>query len=89
MEAGALWQSKNGTFESPVLFAGAAYAAGVLTEGTYRFNSWRLTYHYRFKRGARWNWWIGGTVKIRDSEVGLRQGDVTSDGTDVGLNSRF
>jgi len=83
--AAPLSYTETGTFETPVLFAGEAYAADVPTEATYQFNSWRLTYRYRFKRGARWNWWIGFTAKIRDAKIELRQGSVTSEDTDVGI----
>ena len=62
--------TETGAFETPVLFAGEAYAADVPTEATYQFDSWRLTYRYHVKRGTRWNWWIGFTAKIRDDSQG-------------------
>ena len=33
-------------FDDPVRFAGESFAAGRPTEATYRFNSWRVGYHY-------------------------------------------
>ena len=83
--AAPLGYTESGAFENPVLFAGEVYAADLPTEATYQFNSWRLTYRYRFKRGERWNWWIGFTAKIRDAKIELRQGSVTSKDTDVGI----
>ena len=83
--AAPLSYTETGTFEDQVLFAGEAYAADVPTEATYQFNSWRLTYRYRFKRGDRWNWWVGFTAKIRDAKIGLRQGNVASEDTDLGF----
>jgi hypothetical protein len=83
--AAPLSYTETGTFDSPVLFDGEAYAADVPTEATYQFNSWRLTYRYRFKRGERCNWWIGFTAKIRDAKIGLRQGSVASEDTDLGF----
>ncbi len=83
--AAPLGYTESGTFQAPVLFAGESYAADVPTEATYDFNSWRLTYRYQFKRGERWNWWVGFTAKVRDARIRLRQGSVTSEDTDVGF----
>jgi hypothetical protein len=76
---------ETGTFDEPVRFAGETYAADAPTQATYRFNSWRVTYRYRFWKSERWTWWVGGTAKIRDAKVELRQGDVTSRDTDLGF----
>jgi len=65
--------SGTGTLDAPVQFAGQSFAASVPTEGRYRFNSYRLTYRYRFHDGARWRWHIGFTAKIRDAKVELEQ----------------
>lgn len=77
--------TETGTLEAPVEFAGASYQAGLPTEATFQFNSWRLTYRYRFHSGDRWQWWIGGTAKIRDAKIELTQGSTTSRDTDLGF----
>lgn len=77
--------TESGIFDDEVLFAGQAYEAGIPTDATYRFNSWRLTYRYKFKNSDRWQLWIGATAKIRDAEIKLQQGDTTSRDTDVGF----
>ncbi|MGD8896060.1 MAG: hypothetical protein PVJ73_08505 [Acidobacteriota bacterium] len=77
--------TETGTFEGPVDFAGASYEPGVPTEATYRFNSWRLSYRYRLKDGDRWKLWIGATAKIRDAKIELRQGETTSQDSDLGF----
>ncbi len=46
--------TETGIFDDAVLFAGEAYEAGIPTEATYQFNSWRLSYRYKFKNGERW-----------------------------------
>lgn len=76
---------ETGTLPGPVSFAGADYAAGTATQGTYTFNSYRLTYRYRIHDGARWTWWIGLTAKIRDAKIELRQGATSSSKTDLGF----
>ena len=77
--------TETGTLEAPVDFAGSSYLPGVPTEATYQFDSWRLTYRYRFHHGDRWTWWVGATAKIRDAKIELQQGGVTSRDTDLGL----
>jgi hypothetical protein len=69
----------------PVDFAGSSFAADVPTEANYKFNSWRLSYRYRFHEGDRWSWWIGFTAKIRDARIRLVQGGVAAEKTDVGF----
>jgi hypothetical protein len=77
--------TETGTFDEPVRFVGEEYLPGMPTEATYEFNSWRLSYRYRFHDGDRWTWWVGFTAKIRDAKVELRQGETTSRDTDVGF----
>lgn len=77
--------TESGIFDDEVLFAGEAYEAGTPTEATYQFNSWRLSYRYKFKDGDRWQLWVGFTAKIRDAKIELRQGDTTSKDTDLGF----
>jgi hypothetical protein len=77
--------TETGSLDDEVLFAGEAYAPGVPTEATYRFNSWRLSYRYKFKDGDRWQLWVGVTAKVRDAKIELTQGDTTSEDTDLGF----
>jgi len=77
--------TETGEFDAPVLFAGEAYAPGVPTEATYQFNSWRLSYRYRFHSGERWRWWVGFTAKVRDAKIRLEQGSIASEDTDLGF----
>jgi hypothetical protein len=77
--------TETGEFVEPVDFAGETYLPGTPTRATYQFNSWRLTYRYRFHAGNRWQWWVGFTAKVRDAKIELEQGDTTSRDTDVGF----
>jgi hypothetical protein len=77
--------TETGVLSSPTSFAGATFDAGAPIEATYRFNSWRLTYAYRFHNGSRWVWWVGFTAKIRDAKVELNQGGTSAAKTDVGF----
>jgi hypothetical protein len=77
--------TKSGIFSSPVSFAGETYSPGQPVEATYKFNSWRLTYSYKFHHGKSWHWWIGFTAKIRDAKIKLEQNGVSSEKTDLGF----
>ena len=76
---------ESGTFDEVVNFNGTTFQPGVPTEATYKFNSWRIGYRYRFHQGTRWTWWVGATANIRDAEIGLQQGATQSADTDVGF----
>jgi hypothetical protein len=75
---------EGGTLAGPVSFNGANFAAGPV-EATYWFNSWRATWRYRLAVEGPWLLKLGVTAKVRDAEIGLRQGSTTSTDTDVGL----
>ena len=75
----------DGVPEAPVSFAGTTFAAGESATGTFRFNSWRVGYRYRFLHGARGEAWVGFTAKVRDAEVRLEQGELSANDTDLGF----
>lgn len=77
--------SGTGTLDAPVRFAGTTYAPGVPTKGTYRFNSYRLGYHYTLFCRPRWDLRVGVVAKIRDAKIELSQGARSSRDTDLGF----
>jgi len=77
--------TETGVRSSSTSFAGTTFEAGIPTEATYRFNSWRLTYSYRFHQSTRWAWRVGFTAKIRDAKIELSQNDTSAAKTDVGF----
>jgi hypothetical protein len=68
----------TGSLSASTSFAGKTFGLGQPVEGTYQFNSYRLTYRYRIYEGDRWTWKIGATGKIRDAKIELRQGSVSA-----------
>ena len=74
----------SGVLGSSVDFAGESFAPGPV-QAAYRFNSWRATYRYRFRNGARSAWWIGFTAKVRDAKIEIDQESVTARKLDVGF----
>jgi hypothetical protein len=77
--------TETGGLGSAVAFAGETYDPGVPTDATYKFNSWRVTYRYRFYASDRWCWRVGFTAKVRDARIALSQNGVSSEKTDVGF----
>lgn len=77
--------TETGTLDTPVHFAGENFSSGVSTEGTYQFNSYRITYHYLFHDSPAWQWRIGLTGKIRDAEIKLKQGSKTASDDNLGF----
>ncbi len=75
----------TGTPAGPIDFDGETFEAGVSTDATYRFDSYRVTYRYRIHDGARFRWHIGFTGKIRDAEVALAQGSRSRSYKNVGF----
>jgi hypothetical protein len=63
----------RGQFNRPIRFAGTDFAAGTPTNGTFRFDSYRLTYRYNFVQREDCVFGMGLTAKIRDAEVRLSQ----------------
>lgn len=74
----------TGRLDGPVSFAGESFAPGA-ARASYRFDSYRLTYRYLVHDGERWDWRVGLTGKVRDAEIGLRQGERQARKTDTGL----
>ena len=77
--------TETGQLDEIVRFAGATYAPAQPVEATYTFNSYRLSYRYRFHAGSRSAAWVGFTGKIRDAEIALEQGSTTSRKDDLGF----
>lgn len=75
----------TGTLPRSVDFAGGTFAPGLVTDATYKFNSWRLTYCRTVHEGNRFHWRLGFTAKIRDAKVALSQLGTASEKTDVGF----
>ncbi len=75
----------TGTPSSSLAFAGADYTSGVPAEATYTFNSYRLTYRYRWHQGARTTAWVGFTAKVRDAVTALEQAGTSSRKANVGF----
>ncbi len=59
----------EGTTDGAVIFDDEEFPAGAMLEARYRFDSYRLTYRYRFHRSERFTAGVGVTAKIRDAAI--------------------
>jgi hypothetical protein len=76
--------TEDGVLERPVSFAGASFVPGP-ARATYTFNSYRVTYRYRFRESTNATAWLGFTAKVRDAEIALEQGTTASARDDLGF----
>jgi hypothetical protein len=75
----------SGTFNAPVEFAGATFAPGVTTDGTWTFNSYRATYRYEPIRRDTWMFGFGVSVKVRDAVIRLESPTTAAEKTNLGV----
>jgi hypothetical protein len=75
----------DGRAAGPLTFQDRVFPAGAPLEGSYTFNSYRLTYRYEFIRNERWTVGAGFTAKIRDAAIRLNSGSARSVKTNVGF----
>lgn len=75
----------EGSTPQDILFAGMLFPANTELEGTYKFNSYRLTYRYDFVKKPRLEFGVGFTAKIRDARIALSSSEVVSEKTNVGF----
>jgi len=75
----------TGTLDRDVVFEDTVFPAGRETKGTYRFNTYRLTYRWTFHRSDRWQLGIGAAALVRDARIELEQGDREDRKDDLGI----
>lgn len=85
LTAAPLSTGGTGVPEQSIDFAGARFAADEPTHGEYRFNTYRLTWRYRFDPGERWEWAAGAAVLVRDARIRLTQGGISAEDDDLGV----
>lgn len=75
----------RGQFNRTIRFAGTDFAAGTPTDGTFRFDSYRLTYRYNVVQTEDCVFGLGLTAKIRDAEVSLSQAGKSASNANTGF----
>jgi len=75
----------KGNVPYDILFEGETFPANIELTGTYKFNSYRLTYRYEIVLKPKFEFGLGFTAKIRDAEISLASADISSVKTNVGF----
>lgn len=75
----------TGTLPEAVMFENSRFEAGQPTQGSYTFNTYRLTYRYLFDREGSWTWGAGAALLVRDAEIQLEQGSLRETNDNLGL----
>jgi len=75
----------EGSMVQDVLFEGVVFPANTKLKGTYKFNSYRLTYRYDIVKKPRIEFGLGFTAKIRDAKIAISSPGSDSEKTNVGF----
>ncbi len=77
--------TSEGTVANDIFFEGVLFPANTELVGTYKFNSYRLTYRYTIVQKPRFEFGLGLTAKIRDAKIALSSPGLISEKTNVGF----
>jgi hypothetical protein len=83
--ASPLRVDSHGSVDHEVDFAGTSFPAGTQLDGTFRFDSYRLTWRYKFSPWQSFDLWLGLTAKIRDAGITLEGGGLRAEKTNTGV----
>lgn len=75
----------EGSVAKNILFNGVLFPANTQLKGTYKFNSYRLTYRYDIVNKPKIVFGLGFTAKIRDAGISLASAGQTVEKTNVGF----
>jgi hypothetical protein len=75
----------NGSLPNDIFFEGVNFPANSDLTGTYKFNSYRLTYRYEIVIKPKLEFGLGFTAKIRDAKIALASSGLASEKTNVGF----
>jgi len=77
--------TSKGNVPFDILFEGVTFPANTDLEGTYKFNSYRLTYRYEIVLKPKFEFGLGFTAKIRDAKIAMASATLESVKTNVGF----
>jgi hypothetical protein len=75
----------KGNVPYDILFEGVTFPANTDLTGTYKFNSYRLTYRYEIVLKPKFEFGLGFTAKIRDAKIAMASSSLESEKTNVGF----
>jgi hypothetical protein len=57
--------------EEPISFQDVVYPAGLPVENRFRFDSYRVSWYWRFSPRGKWHFRLGATLKVRSASISL------------------
>jgi hypothetical protein len=75
----------KGNVPYDIFFEGVTFPANTELNGTYKFNSYRLTYRYEIVLKPKFEFGLGFTAKIRDASIALASSGLESEKVNVGF----
>jgi hypothetical protein len=75
----------KGSVPDEIFFEGVTFPANTDLTGTYKFNSYRLTYRYEIVLKPKFEFGLGFTAKIRDAKISLASSGLESEKANVGF----
>jgi hypothetical protein len=75
----------EGSVANDIFYEGVLFNANTQLNGTYKFNSYRLTYRYDIVNKPKIVFGLGFTAKIRDARISLSSSGLTAEKTNVGF----
>ncbi len=61
--------TSTGSIDRDVTFEGTTFTAGTPLTGTYRFDSYRMTWRFAMRGSERFTWGLGATLKLRSAAI--------------------
>lgn len=77
--------TSKGRVTKDISFEGVVFPANAEIVGTYKFNSYRLTYRYNIVQKPKIEFGLGFTAKIRDAKIGLSSSGLVSAKSNLGF----
>ena len=65
--------------------SGTTDPAASSVDATFRFDSYRLVYRYRFAGSGPWRFGLGGALKVRDAAIKLEAAGLSAEKTNTGV----
>lgn len=75
----------SGVPQNTIYFQGETFQPGFSTHYSWKFNSYRLSYHYAFIKREHFTFALGLTGKVRDARIALDNGTVYAEKTNLGI----
>jgi hypothetical protein len=75
----------EGSIANDIVFRGVIFPGNSMLNGSYRFNSYRLTYRYDIVKNDKITFGLGFTAKIRDARISLSSPGLSAEKANVGF----